>query len=157
MRAIRTCECSVISNSPSAVFSISKTPTFLPGSPSPNTEGKGENSDKQAEGNTETEAETGTDEDAGEDRISENTKANEGPKDPIRMFGILVPRALREAQGSSIKMVEELVPKLASVDAEMREVEIEIRRKRKFRGKAEMAEKKGVDLSERERGEGVTV
>lgn len=74
------------------------------------------------------------------------TMADEGKegtkrKDPLRMFGILTPQALRLAQGGAIKMVEEIVPKLVQVDAEMKEVEIKIRRARKFRAKAEAAEK----------------
>jgi hypothetical protein len=48
------------------------------------------------------------------------------------MFGILVPPALRSAQSSSITMVERVIPQLASVDAEMREMEIRIRRARKY-------------------------
>jgi hypothetical protein len=62
------------------------------------------------------------------------------PKDPLRMFGILTPQALRLAQGGAIKMVEDIVPKLVQVDAEMKEVEIKIRRARKVRAKAEAAE-----------------
>jgi hypothetical protein len=62
------------------------------------------------------------------------------PKDPICMFGILTPQALRLAQAGAIKMVEEIVPKLVEVDAEMKEMEIKIRRARKHRAKAEALE-----------------
>jgi hypothetical protein len=68
-------------------------------------------------------------------------KGGTKPKDPLRMFGILTPQALRLAQGGAINMVEDIVPKLVQVDAEMKEVEIKIRRARKFRAKAEAAEK----------------
>jgi hypothetical protein len=61
-------------------------------------------------------------------------------KDPLRMFGLLTPRTLREAQRESIRMVEDTVPKLLSVDAEMKEVEIRIRRARKWKAKAEAKE-----------------
>jgi len=64
-------------------------------------------------------------------------------RDPIRMFGILAPRALRRAQGGAVKMVEDVVPRLVSLDAEMKEVEIGIRRARKRRAKAEALEEAG--------------
>lgn len=51
--------------------------------------------------------------------------------DPLLMFGILTPPILRQAQSSAIELVEEIIPRLASVDAEMREAEIGIRRARK--------------------------
>lgn len=59
------------------------------------------------------------------------------PKDPIRMFGILVPQALRTAQSESINAVETIIPRLATVNKQMEALEIEIRRKRKHRAKAE--------------------
>ena len=74
-------------------------------------------------------------------KATDDGKGGTKPKDPLRMFGILTPQALRLAQGGAIKMVEEIVPKLVQVDAEMKEVEIKIRRARKFRAKAEAAEK----------------
>lgn len=51
--------------------------------------------------------------------------------DPIRWFGILVPPALRAAQSVFKSAVLEDVGPLLRVDAEMKEVEIEIRRARK--------------------------
>ena len=59
--------------------------------------------------------------------------------DPLRWFGLLAPAALRQAQARSVRAVEELVPRLASVDAEMARLEIEVRRARKRRAKAEKA------------------
>jgi coiled-coil domain-containing protein 115 len=56
------------------------------------------------------------------------------------MFGILTPPALRAAQWSAIFMVEGIIPRLMSLDAEMREVEISVRRARKH-----LARKKGRD------------
>ena len=75
------------------------------------------------------------------EKMADEGKGGTKPKDPLRMFGILTPQALRLAQGVAIKMVEEIVPKLVQLDAEMKEVEIKIRRARKFRAKAEAAEK----------------
>jgi len=63
--------------------------------------------------------------------------------DPIRWFGILTPLPLRQAQAHAIQAVEELIPKLASVSAEMAAVELAVRRARKKRTKAE--KKKGKE------------
>ena len=79
-------------------------------------------------------------------------KRADKPMDPIRMFGILTPQALRLAQGEAIQMVEDIVPKLLSIDAEMKEVEIKIRRARKHRAKAEALERTTI---EDRRGEGI--
>ena len=76
---------------------------------------------------------------------SEKTKT--APKDPLRMFGLLTPPSLRLAQAESIKSVEEVVPRLVSIDAEMKEVEIRIRRARKWKAKAQAQEEKAADKS----------
>ncbi|CAD6505474.1 BgTH12-00965 [Blumeria graminis f. sp. triticale] len=49
-------------------------------------------------------------------------------RNAIRMFGILTPQALRLAQTDSVKMVEEIIPKIATVNAEMIKLEVEIYR-----------------------------
>lgn len=61
-------------------------------------------------------------------------------RDPIRMFGLLVPEALRRAQADAVVMVERIVPEICRVDREMGELEIRIRRARKYRAKAEERE-----------------
>ncbi|KAB5570026.1 hypothetical protein GE09DRAFT_693119 [Coniochaeta sp. 2T2.1] len=61
------------------------------------------------------------------------------PRDPLRWFGILTPLPLRQAQSKSIEAVEEIIPKLATVNAQMADVEIRVRRARKKRAKAEAA------------------
>ncbi|KAF2146232.1 uncharacterized protein K452DRAFT_294815 [Aplosporella prunicola CBS 121167] len=53
------------------------------------------------------------------------------PRDPIRMFGILVPPALRTSQAHFVRAVEGPVPRLANLAAELRALEIEIGRARK--------------------------
>jgi len=63
----------------------------------------------------------------GEKSGEEAERGANKPKDPIRMFGILTPQALWLAQGVAIKIVEDVVPRLVSIDAEMKEVEIKIR------------------------------
>jgi hypothetical protein len=72
-------------------------------------------------------------ESAGVDEGSERKK----PRDPLRMFGLMTPQALRLAQGESVTNVQDIVPKLVEVDAKMKELEIRIRRARKWMGKAE--------------------
>jgi len=64
---------------------------------------------------------------------SATTQKNEKHKtDPIHMFGVLVPSALRQAQGSFVKAVAVSIPRLVELDGEMKELEIEIRRTRKM-------------------------
>ncbi|KAH7243307.1 uncharacterized protein BKA55DRAFT_692469 [Fusarium redolens] len=63
-------------------------------------------------------------------------------KNPLQWFGLFAPMPLRTAQAHSVKAVEEIIPRLVSVNAEMLHVEIEVRRARKRRAKAEAAEKK---------------
>ncbi|KAM3510161.1 hypothetical protein MY10362_000200 [Beauveria mimosiformis] len=62
--------------------------------------------------------------------------------DPIRWFGVLVPQALRDTQSHARRAVQDVIPRLASVQAEMAHVEIEVRRARKRRAKASGASQK---------------
>ncbi|KAI0435100.1 hypothetical protein F5Y09DRAFT_293692 [Xylaria sp. FL1042] len=59
--------------------------------------------------------------------------------DPLRWFGLLTPMPLRQAQAQSVRAVEHVIPRLASLNAEMAAVEIEVRRARKRRAKLEAA------------------
>ena len=77
-----------------------------------------------------------TDEVDEEDAASKGKHSTSRSKDPIRMFGILVPQALRQGQSQAILLVEDIVPELVNVNQEMERVEIEIRRKRKHRAKS---------------------
>ncbi|EFX03225.1 hypothetical protein CMQ_3154 [Grosmannia clavigera kw1407] len=63
-------------------------------------------------------------------------------RDPLQWFGMLTPMALRLAQKEAIEAVDSIVPRLASVNAEMAAVEIEVRRARKKRARAEAAREK---------------
>ncbi|PSR83613.1 hypothetical protein BD289DRAFT_369729 [Coniella lustricola] len=65
--------------------------------------------------------------------------------DPLRWFGVLTPFALRQTQTSAVEVVERIVPRLVTVDAAMREVEIEVRRARKRRAKKEASAAKDGD------------
>ena len=78
----------------------------------------------------------------------DSEKTKRAPKDPLRMFGLLTPPSLRLAQAESIKSVEEVVPKLVSIDAEMKEVEIRIKRARKWKAKAQVREKAANNVGE---------
>ncbi|KAK4248379.1 hypothetical protein C7999DRAFT_40389 [Corynascus novoguineensis] len=64
------------------------------------------------------------------------------PADPLRWFGILTPLPLRQAQSNAIRAVEEIIPRLATLSAKMAGVELEVRRARKRRAKAEKAEER---------------
>jgi hypothetical protein len=80
----------------------------------------------------------------------EDEKETVKPVDPLRWFGILTPLPLRQAQGHAIKAVEEIIPRLATLSTAMAAVELEVRRARKKRAKAEKAgEKKLVALEEK--------
>lgn len=92
--------------------------------------------DSGEKGGEETEAEA----EVGEKKAA--ATAATAAKNPIRWFGVLVPQALREAQSQSIKVAEDIIPRLVSVEAEMAHVEIEVRRARKKRAKATEADKK---------------
>lgn len=62
---------------------------------------------------------------------SKETTSSASSCDPLNWFGILVPSALRRTQSSFKAVVEEIVPRIATMDREMRQVEIEVRRVRK--------------------------
>lgn len=66
-------------------------------------------------------------------------------KNPIHWFGLFAPMPLRTAQTQSIQAVEQIIPRLVSVNAEMLNVEIEVRRARKRRAKAVAAAEKNKD------------
>ncbi|KAK0623605.1 hypothetical protein B0T14DRAFT_411771, partial [Immersiella caudata] len=95
--------------------------------------GKGEGEGEVAGITAEADAE---DETADGDERGERKGKNK-PKDPLRWFGILTPMVLRQAQKFALESVEEVVPLLATVSAEMARIELEVRRARKKRAKAE--------------------
>ncbi|KAH7201918.1 hypothetical protein ACKRZS_011064 [Fusarium odoratissimum] len=73
---------------------------------------------------------------------SPTEKKRQQNRNPLQWFGLFAPMPLRTAQTHSVKAVEDIIPRLVSVNAEMLHVEIEVRRARKRRAKAEAAEKK---------------
>lgn len=68
---------------------------------------------------------------------SKETTSSTSSCDPLNWFGILVPSALRRTQSSFKTAAEEIVPRIATVEREMRQVEIEVRRLRKKMMQAE--------------------
>ncbi|KAI0128360.1 hypothetical protein BJ170DRAFT_324695 [Xylariales sp. AK1849] len=73
----------------------------------------------------------------------DSTSANKPTKkDPLKWFGLLTPMSLRHAQTQGTRVVEQVIPKLVTINAEMAQIEIEVRRARKKRMKAEAAAKK---------------
>ncbi|KAL7898551.1 hypothetical protein HDV63DRAFT_355266 [Trichoderma sp. SZMC 28014] len=77
-----------------------------------------------------------TEEQLNDKEKDEENKAKKPTHNPLHWFGILAPQPLRTAQALSIQAVEEAIPRLVSVNAEMEHVEIEIRRAKKKRAKA---------------------
>lgn len=92
-------------------------------------------------------AEADADADAKESKPPKREQEDEKPKprksnDPLHWFGLLTPMPLRNAQAQSVEAVEHILPRLATVSAEMSSLEIEVRRARKKRTRAEAAERK---------------
>lgn len=71
-----------------------------------------------------------------EEEEGEQARQQRRANDPLRWFGVLTPLALRQTQACAVDAVERVVPRLATVDAAMRALEIEVRRARKRRAKA---------------------
>lgn len=99
----------------------------------------------------------GQTETAEDDHESASETRSEPPltksKDPLRWFGILGPPSLRQAQSSASALVETIV-KLSSIDAEMKDMEIEIRRARKRKVKIEGKAGKAVPNGKKETAAG---
>jgi hypothetical protein len=70
---------------------------------------------------------------------SKGTRKIQLSSDPLRWFGILVPRELRLAQGSFASAVDESVAEAVNAAKGMRDVEIELRKLRKEIKKVEKA------------------
>lgn len=75
----------------------------------------------------------------GNEEQEEQRRRMRRANDPIRCFGVLAPLALRQTQACAVDVIERVVPRLATVDAAMRALEIEVRRARKRRAKAQSA------------------
>ncbi|KAK7424972.1 hypothetical protein QQZ08_008368 [Neonectria magnoliae] len=102
--------------------------------------------EEQAEEAAETgkDAEEKTEEQGGKEDAEDTAQKKSKPNNPLRWFGLFAPTPLRTAQTQSVQVVEEVIPRLVSLSAEMLDLEIEVRRARKRRAKGEAAsEKKG--------------
>ncbi|KAL9045305.1 MAG: hypothetical protein Q9214_001628, partial [Letrouitia sp. 1 TL-2023] len=62
---------------------------------------------------------------------SSTEETSKQSQDPLRWFGILVPSALRQSQGTFKSIVTHIIPALANTKNDMTQLEIEIRRIRK--------------------------
>lgn len=114
-----------------------------------NEDGDEEEDEKQDERKEKSESSENKENDDEEDENDEDEPEGEEEERKKRdklpnLFGILLPPALRAARVESIKMVEEIVPRLAKVEGEMRTVEIEVRRARKRMAKVGAAGEKGT-------------
>ncbi|KIL84767.1 hypothetical protein FAVG1_11995 [Fusarium avenaceum] len=79
---------------------------------------------------------------SGADEEKPMEKKRKKNKNPLHWFGLFAPMPLRTAQTQSVQAVEDIIPRLVSVNAEMLNVEIEVRRARKRRAKTKAAERK---------------
>lgn len=68
----------------------------------------------------------------GEPKVAKEKK----PVDPLFWFGLFPPSHLRNVQAHSIEAAEAIIPRLVTVNTEMQNIEIEVRRARKKRAKA---------------------
>lgn len=96
---------------------------------------EGDKEDEVTEGKA-TGEEGETDEDTEEEQPEKKKVMS---KDPLRWFGLLTPQPLRTAQASSVEAVSTVIPRLVTLNQEMSQLEIEVRRARKKRSKAEAA------------------
>ncbi|KAL6825016.1 hypothetical protein V8C40DRAFT_245377 [Trichoderma camerunense] len=109
----------------------------------------GDKADTQENSEANPEGEQSPQDQGEEKEKEEEIKTKKATNNPLRWFGILAPAPLRTAQTLSIQAVEQVIPRLISVNAEMEHVEIEIRRARKKRAKAAaaaVAEKEAVGM-----------
>lgn len=75
---------------------------------------------------------------------NDKAEGEAGPKkqnarDPLRWFGVLTPLSLRQTQACAAEAVDQVIPRLASLSAEMQDLEIQVRRARKKRAKERAA------------------
>lgn len=80
-----------------------------------------------------------TDEGKQEEDVPKPATVKADKQNPLRWFGLLAPMPLRQAQALSVQAVDEVIPKLVTISTEMAHIEIEVRRARKKRAKAEAA------------------
>lgn len=91
-----------------------------------------------------------TDERRNDEKNKDGKKTKKPNHNPLHWFGLLAPQPLRAAQTLSIQAVEEAIPRLVAVNAEMEHVEIEIRRAKKKRAKAMAASAAEREVSRQE-------
>lgn len=70
---------------------------------------------------------------------SEAGLKKQSARDPLRWFGVLTPLSLRQTQACATEAVDQVIPRLTSLSAEMQDLEIQVRRARKKRAKERAA------------------
>lgn len=112
-------------------------PSQLPESEESNTQDSTKkDADKPTEVDNEHDSETPKQKQTEESSKKTDETPEEQYRDPLRMFGILIPPALRSAQATFMKTVDKNIPELLQISSKMRQLEIEIRRTRKHVAKA---------------------
>ncbi|KAJ0118513.1 hypothetical protein J7T55_009296 [Diaporthe amygdali] len=76
---------------------------------------------------------------SGDKAEGEADPKKQNARDPLRWFGVLTPLSLRQTQACAVEAVEQVIPRLVSLNAEMQDVEIQVRRARKKRAKERAA------------------
>lgn len=66
-----------------------------------------------------------------DDAPREADEKSKSIRDPLHWFGVLIPPALRASQSHFKNATMEIIPALVSLEKELTEVEIEVRRTRK--------------------------
>ncbi|KAK0669662.1 hypothetical protein QBC41DRAFT_319355 [Cercophora samala] len=122
--------------------------------PQPSVEDENNNTSAARDEATEKDKTNNNKNDDDENDNDEKPKSQQPKKksnDPLRWFGILTPLPLRLAQASAKTAVEDAIPQLATLSEQMKALELEVRRERKKRAKAEKEEArlKMKDLEEK--------
>ena len=79
---------------------------------------------------------------------AETKEVRKQSRDPLRWYGLLAPMPLRQAQTQAVQIIEACIARLVTVNADMMHVEVEIRRQRKKRTRAEISPEKGSQRAE---------
>ncbi|KAH8653091.1 hypothetical protein BGZ60DRAFT_178249 [Tricladium varicosporioides] len=131
-----------------AVYTVSTGSHEKPGHAASEASGS-RNTTLHAEGGTNSKATVAADtnENQAEEKDSHNDEAKKTmKKDPLLMFGIFSPPELKAAQVNAVGMVEDVIPQLLTVNEQMKDLEIKIRRAKKYRAR-EQAKEDALELA----------
>ncbi|CAG9944592.1 unnamed protein product [Clonostachys rosea f. rosea IK726] len=111
-------------------------PATEPDRPSSGEEEQESDDDAPQERKEERDENSAEQEDKEEKPAGEEAATSTVRKDPLFWFGLLAPMPLRNAQSLAIEAMEQIIPRLVTVNAEMLRLEIEVGRARKRRTKS---------------------